>query len=143
MSSRRVRLRAAANWGNGSTLLGLTLARLGGGTVVRDVDGLWHAAGVRGPHGRRVFTVGNVVLHRHSADHLHRRPGLLAHEAAHATQWAWTGAAFVPLYLAECVISWAVTGNAATGNAFEIGAGLERGGYPTPGLRRRARRQAR
>jgi hypothetical protein len=91
----------------------------------------------------RVFTVGNVVLHRHDPEHLHRRPDLLAHETAHATQWAWAGPAFLPLYLTESLVSWVLTGDAATGNAFEIGAGLRRGGYPTPALRRRARRRAR
>jgi hypothetical protein len=143
MVTRRARMRAAANWVNGSTLMGLTFAAAQARRPTRDADGIWHAYGVHGPHGRRVFTVGNVVLHRHGADYLQLRPGLLAHEKAHATQWAWTGPAFVPLYLAECLISWAVTGDAANGNAFEIGAGLERGGYPTPALRRRARRRAR
>jgi hypothetical protein len=136
-------MRATANWVNGSTVLGLGLAAVQGARPGRDADGIWHASGVRGPHGRRVFTVGNVVLHRHGTAYLHRRPGLLAHERAHATQWAWTGPAFVPLYLTECLISWVVTGDAANGNAFEIGAGLGRGGYPTPALRRRARRRAR
>jgi hypothetical protein len=143
MSTRRARLRSAANWVNGSTVLGLAIAGAAGSRPVRDADGIWHAAGVRGPHGERVVTVGNVVLHRHDADHLRRRPRLLAHETAHATQWAWTGPAFVPLYLAECLISWAVTGDAANGNAFEIGAGLGRGGYRTPALRRRSRPRAR
>ena len=143
MGTRRSRMRAAANWVNGSTVLGLGFAAVQGARPVRDADGIWHASGVRGPHGRRVFTVGNVVLHRHGTDYMHRRPGLLAHERTHASQWAWTGPAFVPLYLTECLISWVVTGDAANGNAFEIGAGLGRGGYPTPALRRRARRRAR
>jgi len=138
-ATRRARLRAGANWANGSTLLGLGVAALGGARPVRDAAGIWHAAGLRGPHAHRVFTVGNVVLHRHGPDHLRARPDLLAHETAHATQWALTGPAFIPLYLAECLISWAVTGDAANGNAFEIGAGLRRGGYRTPALRRRAR----
>jgi len=143
---QRMQLREVANWANGSTLLGLALAVSGGARPVRDADGIWHAAGLRGPYARRVFTVGNVVLHRHGPDHLTARPELLAHETAHATQWAWMGPAFLPLYLAECVISWAVTGSVANGNAFEIGAGLRRGGYPTPALKRRrtrARRPAR
>lgn len=143
MSRRRAALREAVNWANGSTLLGLAIARASGSSPVRVADGLWDAPGIRGPHGRRVFTVGNVVLHRHDADHLRRRPGLMAHEAAHATQWAWAGPALVPVYLAECLVSWAVTGDTANGNAFEIGAGLERGGYPTPALRRRGRRSMR
>ena len=136
------RLRAAANWANGATVLGLLLARAGGSRPVRDASGIWHAAGFRWPLRGRVITIGNVVLHAHGVEHLRRRPGLLAHETTHATQWAWTGPAFVPLYLAESLISWAVTGNPASGNAFELGAGLRRGGYATPALRRRARRRA-
>ena len=139
----RVRLRATANWANGSTVAGLLLAHAGGSVPVRDANGIWHAACFRGPNRGRVVTIGNVVLHSRGADHLRRRPELLAHETAHATQWAWTGPAFVPLYLTESLISWAVTGDPANGNAFEIGAGLRRGGYATPALRRRARRRAR
>jgi hypothetical protein len=142
-SPLRPRLRETANWLNGSTLLGLAIARAGGARPVRHVDGLWHASGYAGPSSGRIFTVGNVVLHRHGPDHLRRRPELLAHEAAHATQWAWTGPAFVPLYYTECLLSWAVTGDPANGNAFEVGAGLRRGGYPTPALRRRRRRARR
>jgi hypothetical protein len=142
-SSRRARLRETANWANGSTTLGLAIARVGRARAVRGPDGIWHASGLRLPGVRRVFTVGNVVLHRHGPKHLHQRPDLLAHETAHATQWAWAGPAFLPLYLVESLVSWVLTGDAANGNAFEIGAGLRRGGYPTPALRRRARRRAR
>lgn len=138
---RRARLRAAANWVNGATVTGLLLARAGGSRPVRDANGIWHAAGFRGPNRARVVTIGNVVLHSHGVEHLRRRPDLLAHETTHATQWAWTGPAFVPLYLAESLISWAVTGDPASGNAFELGAGLRRGGYAAPALRRRARRR--
>lgn len=138
-----VRLRELANWANGSTLLGLTLARAGRSRPVRAADGIWNASGVRLPMAGRTVTVGNVVLHRHGPEHLRSRPQLLAHESAHATQWAWAGPAFLPLYLIECLVSWAVTGDAANGNAFEVGAGLRRGGYPTPALRRRGRPRAR
>lgn len=134
------RVREAVNWANGSTVLGLAIARFGGARPARAPDGIWHAAGYHGPNAGRVFTVGNVVLHRHGPGHLARRPELLAHETAHATQWAWTGPAFVPLYYAECAISWALTGDPANANAFEVGAGLGRGGYRTPALRRRGRR---
>jgi hypothetical protein len=140
---RRARLREAANWINGSTPLGLAIARVGRARAVRAPDGIWHASGLRLPGIHRVFTVGNVVLHRHGPDHLRGRHDLLAHESAHATQWAWAGPAFLPLYLTESLVSWVVTGDTANGNAFEIGAGLRRGGYPTPALRRRARRRGR
>jgi hypothetical protein len=142
-SRRGARLRELANWVNGSTLLGLFLARAAGARPVRAADGIWNASGVRLPTAGRTFTVGNVVLHRHGPEHLCNRPELLAHERAHATQWAWAGPAFLPLYLVECLVSWAVTGDTANGNAFEVGAGLRRGGYPTPALRRRARPRAR
>lgn len=127
------------NWANGSTLLGLGIARVGHARLRRDDQQRWHASGYRGPNASRVFTVGNVILHRHGPEHLERHPELLAHETTHCTQWAWLGPAFVPLYYGEALISWALTGDYANGNAFEVGAGLRRGGYRTPASRRRGR----
>ena len=76
------------------------------------------------------FTVGNVVLTRLTADELAKRPRLLAHEARHATQWAWClGPVFLPLYVVAALWSRARTGDFATGNVFERRAGLADGGY--------------
>lgn len=133
----RAGLRAGINWVNGSTLLGLAVARVGRARLHRDDQHVWHASGYAGPNAARVFTVGNVILHRHDPDYLGHRPDLLAHERAHSTQWACLGLLFLPLYYCEALISWAVTGDYANGNAFEIGAGLRRGNYRHPALRRR------
>lgn len=132
-------LREGVNWLNGSTLLGLAIASMGCARLHRDPVGRWHATGYRGPASGRVFTVGSVILHRHAPDHLERRPDLLRHETAHCTQWALLGLAFIPVYYLESAISWLVTGDPANGNAFEVAAGLRRGGYRSPGLQRRGR----
>jgi len=133
----RAALRAGVNWVNGSTLLGLGIARVGRADLHRDGQRRWHAAGYRGPNSSRVFTVGNVILHKHDPGYLDSRPELLRHETAHCTQWACFGPVFVPVYYLECAISWLLTGDAANGNAFEVGAGLRRGGYRSPALQRR------
>lgn len=130
-------LRAGANWVNGSTLLGMGIARAGRAALHRDDERRWHATGYRGYNASRVFTVGNVILHRNDPGYLDRLPELLHHESAHCTQWALLGPVFVPAYFLECAISWLLTGDPANGNAFEVGAGLRDGGYRTPALQRR------
>ncbi|MDQ3627373.1 MAG: hypothetical protein M3419_00835 [Actinomycetota bacterium] len=132
----RAGLRAGVNWVNGSTLLGLAIARVGHAHLHRDDQRRWHASGYRGPNDSRVFTIGNVILHRHGPDYLDRHAELLRHESAHCTQWAFLGPVFVPVYYLECTISWLLTGDPANGNALEAGAGLSRGGYRSPALQR-------
>jgi len=138
-------VREALNWANGSTLVGLLIARSGRSGLARNQDGIWTATTYRGIASRRTFTVGSVVLTRHDAVELGNRPALRAHEVRHSTQWAMLGPLFVPLYFAEALISWVLTRDDAAGNAFEVLAGLRDGGYSGRPLQRRdthPRRQA-
>lgn len=154
MSTRAVRWRRRANAVNGSTAAGLLLARLGRAVVVDGPRGVLLAAGYRlafpAPRASAV-TVGDVVLLRMPLDVALTRPGLLRHEARHATQWAlWLGpAGFLPAYGLAAAWSWLRHRDAAVANWFEVRAGLEDGGYvragsPHPGRRsgpdRRTRR---
>jgi hypothetical protein len=134
------RTRSALNWLNGSTLLGLAVARLGGVDAVRGPDGLWLAEGHRLPGTRAAFTVGDVVLHPRRGV-LSTRPQLLDHERRHAEQYArLVGLPFLPLYALASLVSWLLTGDRASANPFERAAGLAQGGYvqrPLRWLRRR------
>ena len=123
------RVREVVNWANGSTLAGLLIARSGRAVLARHQDGIWTATQYRGIASRRPFTVGNVLLTRHDAAELRRRPGLRAHEVRHSTQWAMLGPAFLPLYVTAMLVSRALTGDAAAANPFELLAGLSDGGY--------------
>lgn len=126
------RARQVVNAVNGSTLLGLLVARAGGARLRRGPQGLVLAEGYRLPiPPAPAFTVGNVVVVRR-ADLLVRRPQLLAHEARHATQYVWClGPALVPAYLVAAGWSWLRCGDVFTRNVFERRAGLADGGYPT------------
>ena len=118
---------------NLSTLLGIAVAKLGGARLRRGPDAL-----PRNP----AFTVGNVVVAR-DAERLARRPSLLAHEARHATQYAWCvgPVMWIPDAIASAW-SWLRTGDPASRNWFERRAGLADGGYQErpvrPILRRRS-----
>ena len=132
--SRRHRLRRLGNLVNLSTPLGLAIARLGRAQVVPGPRGLLLADGYRLPFPvAMAFTVGNVLVTRHSWPELQRRrPDLLAHEEAHSWQWFWlAGIPFLPAYGLSLVWSLLRTGDRAAANIFEQRAGLERGGYPT------------
>lgn len=125
-------LRAALNAVNGSTALGLVLAAAARTRVSRGPRGLIIAAGYRWrlPFAS-AFTLGNVVLCRCTAGDLLHRPGLLAHEEKHSTQYAWClGLPFLPLYFLSAGWSLLRTGNPGTANPFERQAGLSAGGYP-------------
>lgn len=137
-----VRLRQVVNVLNTSTLFGVAIAKLGRARVRRGPDGLLIAAGYRLPiPPNPAFTVGNVVVVR-DEDRLVRRPTLLAHEARHATQYAWCvgPVMWIPYALASAW-SWLRTGDPASRNWFELRAGLVEGGYlekpVRPLLRRR------
>lgn len=135
-------VRRAANWANGSTLLGLVIARAGGACVEDAERGLLLATGYRlGLPRAGAFTVGNVVLSPHERAWLAQRPRLMAHEERHSWQYAVLGPAFLPLYGLAAGYSCLRGGHPATHNAFERLAGLEDGGYPT--LRRPARSRPR
>lgn len=125
-------IRQLVNLANGSTALGVAIARAGRARIRR------------GPHGVLVaeecslmlptagaFTVGNVVITGGPMTALvGALPNVLRHEARHSTQWSWLGPLFLPLYGTAVAWSWLRTGDRAAGNAFERGAGLADGGYP-------------
>lgn len=123
------RRRARLNLLNGSTLLGLALARVAGGCPMRGADLLWLVEGHRLPV-RAAFTVGDVVLHPWPGG-LTGRPALLRHELRHAEQYARCGGlSFLLLYGAATVVSHLVAGDRWSANPFERWAGLADGGYP-------------
>lgn len=122
-------MRSRLNLANGSTLLGLALARLGRAEVRRGPRRLWLAEGHRLPTPAAAFTVGDVLFHRR-AQGFSGRPALLRHEARHAEQYAWCGGLpFVVLYAAAAALSWALAGDRGSANPFERLAGLADGGY--------------
>jgi len=77
------------------------------------------------------FTVGNVII---TGGELADLPGtdVPAHEAAHSSQWALLGPAFLPVYLAMTAWSLRRAGDRAARNYLERWAGLARGGYVEP-----------
>ena len=126
----RWRLRQVANVVNLSTPLGLALALAGRGTLRRGPDGLLLAHAVRLPARAPAFTVGNVVLIRLDDESLARRPGLLRHEARHASQYACClGLVMLPMYALAALWSWLRCRDPASYNVFEVRAGLADGGY--------------
>ena len=127
-------LRELGNRLNGSTLLGLAIARLGGANMKRGPRGMFVAEGYRLPFPLAgAFTVGDVVITPTDAPTLTgRHREMLAHEEAHAWQWfALLGLPFLPAYLLAMGWSMLRTGDRASANLFETLAGLERGGYRT------------
>lgn len=125
------RARQLANLANGTTLLGLALARAAGTAVGNGPRGLVIAGGYRWrlPHSG-AFTVGNVVLSRGPAALLTSNAALLGHEEKHCSQYACClGLPFLPLYFLAAAWSQLRTGNPASANFFERLAGLEAGGY--------------
>lgn len=133
-----VRLRSIANLLNGSTALGLLLARAGRARLRRGPHGLLVGHGYRLPFpAAAAFTVGDVVLHREGAGWLAARPALAAHEARHAGQYAWCqGTPMLALYAAAAGWSWWRHRDWWSANPFERRAGLAAGGYPPPRRRR-------
>ncbi len=136
----RLRVRWAVNLVNGSTLVGLGVAALGGAAIARSGDGLFTGTGYRLPvPPAPAFCVGNVIVTRRDAIDPGSR--LFRHEARHATQFAWCcGVVMIPLYLAAAGVSWALTGDFGARNVFERLAGLADGGYADRPLRPAFRR---
>jgi hypothetical protein len=133
--------RRAANAINGSTLLGVLIARAGGARIGRGPDGLLMARGYARPlPSAPAFTVGDVVISR-DPDVFRRRPRLLTHERRHAEQYArFLGPGFLLLYGAAAAWSQLSRGDPYSGNVFERRAGLSDGGYvERPPRRRRFR----
>jgi hypothetical protein len=126
-------MRAALNLINGSTVAGVIVARLGGARVQRGPDRLLIATGYRLPvPPAPAFTLGNVIVNRGGV----MAASLFAHEARHATQYAWcAGVLMVPLYLVAAGASWVLCGDFGAWNVYERRAGLADGGYPSRPLR--------
>ena len=116
---------------NLSTALGMVAAVAGRARLERGPDGLLLGFGYRLPvPPAAAFTVGNVVLFRSGPEIIQRRPGLLEHEARHATQYAaCLGLVMLPLYGLAAGWSWLRAGDPSSRNIFEIRAGLADGGY--------------
>ena len=125
------RARQLANLVNGTTVLGLALARAAGTAVSKGPRGLVIASGFRWrlPYAG-AFTLGNVVICRARTEQLTANTVLLGHEEKHCSQYACClGLPFLPLYFLAAAWSQLRTGNPATANFFERRAGLEAGGY--------------
>lgn len=129
------RLRAIANMANLTTPLGLLVALAGGARPRRGPEGLWVCERYRFRYPRAgAFTVGNVVTTSATIADLERAlPGVLRHEARHASQYALLGTAFFPLYSAFSAWSWLRCRSYAHANPLERHAGLVSGGYLRPG----------
>ncbi|HEX9354731.1 MAG TPA: hypothetical protein VF933_13070 [Streptosporangiaceae bacterium] len=139
------RVRLAANLVNGSTLAGLLVAAAGRARLARGADGLLIGARYRLPVPvAPAFTVGNVILARSDRAALAPMEALLAHEARHATQYAWCGGlVMLPLYFLAAGVSWGMSGDFGARNVFERRAGLADGGYTDKPLRPALARVAR
>jgi hypothetical protein len=137
------RVKVVANAVNGSTLLGVGVARVGRARLSRGPRGLLLATGYRHGFPRAgAFTVGNVVLTRHDPVWLSQREQVLVHEERHSWQFAATlGLPMLPLYVAAAGWSYLRGGDFSTYNVFEVRAGLEDGGYPLVSRRQRLRRE--
>ena len=134
---RGYRVRSVLNAVNGSTLLGLLVAAAGRARVTGGANGILVAERYRLPvPAAPAFCVGNVILTRMDRDALACADRLLAHEARHATQYAWcAGPVMLPLYLIAAAVSWVLTGDFGSRNVFERRAGLADGGYSDRPLR--------
>ncbi|PWJ25508.1 hypothetical protein ATK17_1638 [Branchiibius hedensis] len=132
------RIRAIVNAVNGSTATGLMVAVAGRAALRRGPRGLILAQGYRLPvPPAPAFTLGNVIVARYDWDLLNEhRPQLLVHEEKHTTQYAVCGGLlYLPLYVAASGWSWLRTGDVASRNVFERGAGLVDGGYREQAVR--------
>ncbi|MDR0435686.1 MAG: hypothetical protein LBH11_02805 [Propionibacteriaceae bacterium] len=134
----RHRLRQIVNYVNLATPLGLLVAFVGRANFTRVENGLIVAEGYRYAFPKAgAFTVGNVIITRATIARLRARwPDIVAHEAAHSSQWAWLGPLFLPLYLGWTTWSSFRTGDRASRNYLERWAGLTRGGYTEHPIRR-------
>jgi len=131
------RVRLVANLVNGSTLAGVLVAAAGRARLASGGDGLLIGDRYRLPlPPAPAFCLGNVIMTRNERDALLREQALLAHEARHATQFAWcAGLVMLPLYFTAAGVSWMMTGDFGSRNIFELRAGLTDGGYADRPLR--------
>lgn len=131
---KRHHVRTAVTAANATTAVGLLVAVLGGARVRRGRDGILIGEGYRRKAPPATcFTVGSVIMCRHSAEWLlaEERADLFGHESRHAGQYAWLGPLFWPAYWTACLWSYTATGSWGARNLFERRAGLTAGGYPT------------
>ena len=131
------RVRLAANLVNGSTVAGVLVGLAGRARFAPAGDGLLVGAGYRlSVPAAPAFCIGNVILARAEHATLGSMPALLAHEARHATQYAWCGGlTMLPWYFLAAGCSWVLTGDFGARNIFEQRAGLADGGYRERPLR--------
>lgn len=131
------RVRLVVNLVNGSTLAGVLVAAAGRARLARGSDGLLIGERYRLPlPPAPAFCLGNVILTRQDRGAFARAEAMLAHEACHATQFAWCGGlVMLPLYFAAAGVSWVLTGDFSSRNVFERRAGLADGGYADRPLR--------
>ena len=131
------RVRLVVNLVNGSTLAGLLVAAAGRARLAGGGDGLLIGDRYRLPlPPAPAFCLGNVIMTRNERETLLREGALLAHEARHATQFAWcAGLVMLPLYFTAAGASWVLTGDFGSRNIFERRAGLTEGGYADRPLR--------
>ena len=123
----RYRLRQWVNALNLSTLAGMLVVKIRGGSLTSGPDGLVIARNVRRRFGfAGGVTIGNVII---VPEHIALTEELFEHEAAHASQWAACVAFFLPLYWIACLWSWIRTGDYYSRNTFERRANLVKGGY--------------
>src|ERR1700724_3472025 len=134
---REYRVRQVVNAVNGSTLLGMLVATAGRARLTGGANGLFVAERYRLPvPAAPAFTVGNVIVTKLDRDAVAREDRLFAHEARHATQYAWcAGPVMLPLYFVAAGLSWALTRAFGSRNVFERRAGLADGGYSDRPLR--------
>jgi hypothetical protein len=136
------RLRAAINWANLMTPLGMLVGVVGRSRLQRAPGGMWVGSGyrLRFPVAG-AFTLGNVINTRHGPEYLldPSKTDLLEHETMHSVQAAIFGPFFLPLYGLGQFYSWLVSGDHGGRNLFERWAGLDRGGYERHPLRWRRR----
>jgi hypothetical protein len=138
---QRWRVKRVVNLVNGSTLLGLAVAKAGRCRLGNGPRGLVLAGDYRFGFPRAAaFTVGDVVVSRRPIGWLGQQSRLLVHEERHSWQYvACLGLPMIPLYLLAAGYSYLRGGDAAVHNAFERLAGLEDGGYPLLSRRQRQR----
>jgi hypothetical protein len=133
-----MRIRSLLTAVNGTTLVGLALAKASGARLRRGPGGVWIAEGYSGRLVKQTcFTVGSVILTRRTADWLlhEQHTELLGHETRHVAQYALLGPLFWPAYWLACGWSYALTGSYGARNIFERDAGLTAGGYQPRPLR--------
>ena len=137
------RVKQVLNGVNGSTLLGLAVARAGRARLGPGPRGLVVATDYRLPLPvASAFTLGNVVTSKHDRAWLDERPALMRHEERHTWQYVvCLGLPMLPLYLLAAGWSYLRGGDFGAHNPFERLAGLEDGDYPTVGPRERRRAQ--